>query len=63
MLHGLNPIIIAQLKDNLYKLRLDLSTNYIKQLVLNYNCSEWTIYRHKTYVKAGILTKRPLNSL
>jgi hypothetical protein len=30
MLHSLNPIIITQLKDNLYKLRLDLSTNYIK---------------------------------
>jgi hypothetical protein len=54
MPRGLNPITIERLKDDLCELGPNLTTNYIKQLALNYDCLVWTIYRHKARVKAGM---------
>jgi hypothetical protein len=54
MPRGLNPIVIKRLESNLCELGLNLSTNYIKQLALNYNTIIKTIYWHKAHVKAGI---------
>jgi hypothetical protein len=63
MLCGLNPITIERLKEDLCKLGPNLTTNYIKQLALNYNCLIWTIYRHKAYVEAGMPLRRALGGL
>jgi hypothetical protein len=54
MPRGLDPIVIKRLESNLCELGLNLSTNYIKQLALNYNTIIKTIYWHKARVKAGM---------
>jgi hypothetical protein len=56
----LDSITLERLEDDLHKLGPNLSADYIKQLASNYNCSKWTIYRHKTHVKAGMPPRRPL---
>jgi hypothetical protein len=56
----LDSITLERLEDDLHKLGPNLSANYIKQLALNYNCSKWMIYRHKTRVKAGMPPRHPL---
>jgi len=62
MLRGLDLITIERLEDDLCELGPNLTTNYIKQLALNYDCSIWTIYRHKARVEAGMLLRRALSS-
>jgi hypothetical protein len=52
---NLDPIVVEQLYNNLCKLKLNLSIDYIKQLALNYDYIIGTIYWHKVYVKVEIL--------
>jgi len=60
MPRGLDPITIERLEDDLRELGPNLTTNYIKQLASNYDCSIWIIYRHKARVEAGMPPRRAL---
>ena len=50
----LNAIIIERLQDTLYKLKPYLTTNYIKQLALNYNYLDIIIYYYIARIRARI---------
>jgi len=51
VLRRLDSITVSRLQDDLHKLGPDLTINYIRQLALNYDCSEVTIYYYMACIR------------
>jgi transposase len=59
MPRGLSPTVIARIEDDLRDLGPNPTTEQIRIIASNYDCSERTVYKHKSRAEAGIPVQRP----